>query len=133
MGAEFGTTTGRRRRCGWLDLAVLKYSNMINGYTSLNITKLDVLDQLDEVKLGIAYRFNGELLDSFPSDLSVLEKVEVVYETMKGWNTDISQCRTVEELPLNAQKYIQRIEELIGVKVQYIGVGPSRDAMIKVY
>ncbi len=90
VGQEVGTTTGRKRRCGWLDLVVLKYSHMINGYTSLNLTKLDVLDQLEEIKIGVAYNYNGVVLDSFPADLSILSQVEVVYETLPGWKADIS-------------------------------------------
>ena len=90
VGQEWGATTGRKRRCGWLDMVVLKYSNMINGYHSINITKLDVLDGFEEIKIGIAYRLNGELLSSFPADLKMLENVEVIYESMPGWKQDIS-------------------------------------------
>ncbi|KAI8929540.1 Adenylosuccinate synthetase [Entophlyctis helioformis] len=130
VGQEIGTTTGRKRRCGWLDTVVMQYSNMINGYTSLNLTKLDILDQLDEIKIGTAYRHNGETLASFPSDLTLLGQVEVVYETLPGWKSDISGCRTFESLPLNAQLYVKRVEELVGVPVEWIGVGAGRDAMI---
>lgn len=132
VGAEFGVTTGRKRRCGWLDAVVLKYSHMINGYTSINVTKLDVLDDLDEIKIGVAYKHNGKELDSFPADLDLLSQVEVIYETLPGWKTDISKCRTWDELPENAKAYIQRIEGLVEVKVEWIGVGPGRDAMIHI-
>ncbi|EGF84495.1 hypothetical protein BATDEDRAFT_32828 [Batrachochytrium dendrobatidis JAM81] len=130
VGQEFGTTTGRKRRCGWLDTVVLEYSTMINGYTSLNLTKLDVLDGLDEINIGVAYYYNGKKLDSFPANLHVLANVEVKYETLPGWKIDISKCRKFEELPVNAQKYVSRVEQLVGVPVEWIGVGVARDAMI---
>ncbi|KAF9432477.1 phosphoribosylaminoimidazole carboxylase ade2 [Entomortierella beljakovae] len=130
VGFEVGVTTGRKRRCGWLDMVVVNYSTMINGYTSLNITKLDVLDQLDEIKIGVAYKVDGKTLEGFPANLALLEKVEVVYETLPGWKTDISKCRTFDQLPLNAQKYIRRIEEIGGVPIEWIGVGVDREDMI---
>ncbi|KAJ3046821.1 hypothetical protein HK097_000483 [Rhizophlyctis rosea] len=130
VGQEVGVTTGRKRRCGWLDMVVLKYSHMINDYSSINITKLDVLDQLAEVKIGVEYRLDGKKLESFPADLDILSKVEVVYETLPGWQQDISKARRFEDLPQNAQNYIARIEQLMGVKVEWIGVGAGRDAMI---
>ncbi|ODQ64862.1 Adenylosuccinate synthetase [Nadsonia fulvescens var. elongata DSM 6958] len=130
VGAEFGVTTGRKRRCGWLDLVVLKYSTFVNGYTSLNITKLDVLDKLPEIKVGIQYRHNGKVLESFPEDLNVLEKVEVEYVTLPGWNTDTSKCKTYSELPQEAKDYIEYIEKSLGVKVEWIGVGPGRTSML---
>ncbi|KAI9090061.1 Adenylosuccinate synthetase [Phlyctochytrium arcticum] len=131
VGAEFGTTTGRKRRCGWLDVVVMRYSHMINDYTSINLTKLDVLDQLKEIKIGVAYIYEGKKLASFPADLHILEKCEVEYETLPGWQEDISQCRTYEALPLNARKYVERVEELLGgLRVEWIGVGAARDAMI---
>ncbi|KAK9703323.1 Adenylosuccinate synthase [Basidiobolus ranarum] len=132
IGAEVGVTTGRKRRCGWLDLVVLKYSHMINGYSSINITKLDVLDTFPEIKVATAYKLNGEVMDSFPADLGTLGKVEVQYETLPGWQSDISKCRKFEELPVNAQKYVQYIENFLGTKVEWIGVGASRDAMIHI-
>ncbi|KAJ3163949.1 hypothetical protein HDU88_006118 [Geranomyces variabilis] len=131
VGAEIGTTTGRKRRCGWLDMVVMRYSHVINDYTSINLTKLDVLDQLPEIKIGTAYIHNGVKLTSFPADLHVLEECTVEYETLPGWQTDISKCRSWDDLPANARKYVQRVEELLdGVKVEWIGVGAARDAMI---
>ncbi|KAL2915357.1 Adenylosuccinate synthase [Polyrhizophydium stewartii] len=130
VGHEYGTTTGRKRRCGWLDTVVLEYSNMINGYTSLNLTKLDILDGLDEIKIGVAYHHNGKKLDAFPADLTVLEQVTVEYETLPGWKTDISACRRFEDLPVNAQRYVTRVEQLVGVPIEWIGVGVAREAMI---
>ncbi|RUS19215.1 Adenylosuccinate synthetase [Endogone sp. FLAS-F59071] len=132
VGGEIGVTTSRKRRCGWLDLVVLKYSNMINGYTSLNVTKLDVLDTLSTIKVATAYLIDGKPLASFPADLEVLERVEVQYEELPGWQCDISSARTFKELPAEAQNYVRRIEEEIGVPVEWIGVGQSRDAMIHI-
>jgi adenylosuccinate synthase len=106
---------------------------MINGYTSLNLTKLDVLNDFAEIKIGVQYKTRkGDLLKSFPSDLALLGEVEVVYETVPGWQCDISACRSWESLPNRAQLYVRKIEELSQVKVRWIGVGASRDAMIKV-
>ncbi|ANB12987.1 adenylosuccinate synthase [Sugiyamaella lignohabitans] len=130
VGAEFGVTTGRKRRCGWLDLVVLKFSTLINGYTSLNITKLDVLDQLPELKVAVGYKHNGKELASFPADLSLLEKVEVIYETLPGWKSDTSKCRTFSDLPENAKKYVEYIEKFLNVPVEWIGVGPGRESML---
>lgn len=130
VGTEFGVTTGRKRRCGWLDLVVLKYSTLINGYTSLNITKLDVLDKLPEIKVAVAYKYNGRTLESFPEDLSVLEKVEVEYLSFKGWNTNTSAIKVYEDLPAEAKKYIEFIEDFANVKVDWIGVGPGRESML---
>ncbi|KXN75084.1 putative ADE12-adenylosuccinate synthetase [Conidiobolus coronatus NRRL 28638] len=130
VGHEFGVTTGRTRRCGWLDLVVMKYSCRINGYTSINLTKIDVLDQLDEIQVAVAYKINGKVVDSFPADLNSLEGVEVVYETLPGWKTDLSQCKDFASLPSQAQDYVQYIEKFLKVKVEWIGVGASRDSMI---
>ncbi|CEG83884.1 Putative Adenylosuccinate synthetase [Rhizopus microsporus] len=130
VGFEFGVTTGRKRRCGWLDLVVVKYSTMINGYTSFNLTKLDILDQLPTIKVAVAYHLDGKKLESFPADLSLLEKVEVEYVELPGWMTDISKCTKYEELPENAKKYIAFIEKETGVPVEWIGVGAGRDDMI---
>jgi adenylosuccinate synthase len=126
VGAEYGTTTGRARRCGWLDIPQLRYSTMINGYTAVNLTKIDVLTGLDHVKIGKAYKYKGKYLSSMPASLDVLGNVEVEYETLPGWTEDISQARTFEELPLNCQRYILRVQELIGVPIRWIGVGPNR-------
>lgn len=126
VGAEYGTTTGRPRRCGWLDLPQLKYSATINGFTSLNLTKVDVLTGLKEIKLAVGYKCKDEYLTTMPASLSQLEQVEVEYEIMPGWEEDISKCQSFEELPVNCQKYICRIEEIVGVPIRWIGVGPGR-------
>ncbi|KAF8776293.1 hypothetical protein HU200_003699 [Digitaria exilis] len=130
-GAEFGTTTGRPRRCGWLDIVALKYCCQINGFSSLNLTKLDVLSGMSEIKVGVSYnQADGQKLQSFPGDLDILEQVQVNYEVLPGWQSDISSIRSYNELPQAARRYVERIEELVGVPVHYIGVGPGRDALI---
>ena len=130
-GGEYGTTTGRPRRCGWLDIVALRYACVVNGFSFLNITKLDVLSELEEIKIAVEYRLpDGRSLNFFPADLDVLEKAEVVYETLPGWQSDISNIRKYEDLPQNAKLYIQRIEELLDIPVRWIGVGPGRDALI---
>ncbi|KAF7145951.1 hypothetical protein RHSIM_Rhsim04G0100000 [Rhododendron simsii] len=186
-GQEFGTTTGRPRRCGWLDVVALKYCSQINGFSSLNLTKLDVLSEFDEIQLGVAYKhLDGTPIDSFPADLRVLEQLkasnffflnvviwsciftsqckhswklffkdgnaiekgthsvlhysafelclscvfQVEYEVLPGWQSDISSIRKYSDLPKAAQRYVERIEELVGVPIHYIGIGPGRDALI---
>lgn len=126
VGAEYGTTTGRKRRCGWLDIPQMQYSVLINGFTAVNLTKLDVLTGLEEIKLGIAYKHNGKYLRAMPACLKTLKECEVEYETMEGWTEDISKCEKFEDLPANAQKYVLRVQELLGVPVRWIGVGPGR-------
>eukprot|EP01112_Ceratiomyxa_fruticulosa_P003945 TRINITY_DN1426_c0_g1_i1.p1 TRINITY_DN1426_c0_g1~~TRINITY_DN1426_c0_g1_i1.p1 ORF type:complete len:435 (+),score=86.53 TRINITY_DN1426_c0_g1_i1:212-1516(+) len=129
-GKEFGTTTGRPRRIGWLDIMVLKYTSMINGFTYLNLAKLDVLSILKELKIGVSYTYKGKKLESFPSNIEVLAECAVDYITLPGWFTDISKCTTFEDLPTNAKAYILKVEELVGTPVRWIGVGQDRKAMI---
>ncbi|KAF7804097.1 adenylosuccinate synthetase 2, chloroplastic [Senna tora] len=130
-GQEFGTTTGRPRRCGWLDIVALRYCCQINGFSSLNLTKLDVLSDLAEIQLGVSYKHaDGTPLKSFPSDLNVLEQVQVEYEVLPGWKCDISSIRKYSDLPKAAREYVERIEDLVGVPIHYFGVGPGRDALI---
>jgi adenylosuccinate synthase len=130
VGHEYGTTTGRPRRCGWLDLALLSYSHMLNGFASLNITKLDVLDHLDEIKICVAYKLDGKQI-TFPASLDDLALVEVVYETFPGWKCDISKAKTLAELPANAIAYLKRIEEVMDLPISWIGNGAGRTDMIK--
>jgi len=130
IGQEFGVTTGRIRRCGWIDIVQLKYSNYINGFTQLHISKLDVLDQFPEIKVVTGYTYNGQPLESYPSSLSVLEKCKAVVEVLPGWNQSIAACRNYSDLPANARHYIELIEKLVGVSVTSIGVGPKRDDMV---
>lgn len=126
VGHERGTTTGRNRRCGWLDLVVVAYSTMLNGYTALNLTKLDVLTGLAEIRVGTAYTLRGQRLAGFPASLEDLAECTVVYETLPGWKEDISKCRLFTDLPATAQAYITMVEKHIGVPIAYIGVGPDR-------
>jgi len=129
-GFEVGTTTGRKRRCGWLDLVVVGFGHLVNDYSSICLTKLDVLSGLEELKIAVEYRYKGASLPSFPANLEVLAEVEVVYETLPGWPEDITAARKFSDLPANAQSYIKRIEQLLNVPISWIGVGPARDAII---
>ncbi|KAF7545852.1 hypothetical protein G7Z17_g8868 [Cylindrodendrum hubeiense] len=131
IGREWGTSTGRRRRCGWLDLVVVKYSDSINYYTSLNLTKLDILDTFETIKIAIAYKIDGEELDSYPADLDILNRAEVVYHEMPGWQKPTTNAKTYYDLPKAARDYIEYIEKFVGVKIKYIGTGPDREAMIQ--
>lgn len=133
LGHEIGVTTKRRRRCGWLDCVLLRYTNMLNDYTALALTKLDVLSTLDEIKIGKAYTLDGELLDSPPTNANKLSRVEVVYETLKGWKQDISTVRKFEDLPKEAQDYVTYIEKIVEVPIKWIGVGQGRDAIIQLF
>uniref|UniRef100_A0AAV2KCJ7 Adenylosuccinate synthetase n=1 Tax=Knipowitschia caucasica TaxID=637954 RepID=A0AAV2KCJ7_KNICA len=132
-GKEVGVTTGRKRRCGWLDLVLVKYAHMINGFTAIALTKLDILDVVSEIKVGVLYKLEGEPIPHFPANQEVLQRVEVQYETLPGWNSDTSAARSFEELPENAQTYVQYIEEHLGVPVKWIGVGKSRESMIQLF
>jgi len=125
-GHEFGATTGRKRRCGWLDLVVLRESARLNGPTELAITKLDVLSGLKEIKLCTAYEYNGEKIDYPPQIQNGMAYVKPVYETLPGWDEDISSVRSWGELPDNAVNYLRRIEEISGVKIGIVSVGPDR-------
>ena len=130
VGAEWGTTTGRARRVGWIDVPQMRYSTMINGFTALNLTKLDVLTGLKEVKIGRAYNHNGKEIYTMPSCLKTMSEIEVVYETLPGWTEDISRAKNFDDLPENAQRYVLRIQELLGVPVRWIGCGAGRLDMI---
>lgn len=129
-GGEYGATTGRPRRCGWFDAMVGKYAVMINGLSEVNLTKLDVLTGLPTLKIATAYRFEGEYLKSFPADLEILQESEIEYLEMDGWTEDISKIHNYDELPENAKKYVEKLEELIECKISSIGVGPERGDMI---
>ena len=129
-GAEFGVVTGRRRRCGWLDLISLKYSTRVNSLSELFITKLDVLSGLEEIQLGVGYKYNDEILTDYPYDQKVAYEAEPIYETFQGWNEDITNIDKFEDLPSNAQKYLKAIEDFIGVPITFISVGPERNQNI---
>lgn len=129
-GREFGTTTGRPRRVGWLDLVAVKYSAMISGATELCITLLDVLSSEGELKIATKYRVDGELTDRFLPDGYLLDQAEPVYETMPGFSQDITAARSFGELPPEAQAYIEKIEQFVGVPVKTVSVGPDREQTI---
>jgi adenylosuccinate synthase len=131
VGKEFGATTGRKRRCGWLDMVLVRQSVRLSGVTGLALTKLDVLTGIDTLKICTGYRgSNGEFTESVPSNLGMLEDCVPVYEEMPGWTEDISGARKTEELPRNARKYVEKIEELSGVKAVLISVGAGREETI---
>jgi adenylosuccinate synthase len=129
-GKEFGATTGRRRRCGWLDLVALRYAARLNGLTHLAVTKLDVLTGLDVLKLCVAYECQGVRLERVPSQLSTMNRCTPIYEEMEGWQEVISEATMLGELPERARAYIRRIEEAVGVPVSIISVGSGRDETI---
>lgn len=132
LGGEFGATTGRPRRCGWFDAVVVRYAARVNGLTGLAVTKLDVLDTLDELKIATGYRAGGEVLDDFPGDLGLLAEAEPIYETMPGWKTSTADARRWEDLPQRARDYLERLGELSGAPIWYVSVGTRRDQIIHV-
>lgn len=129
-GAEFGTTTGRPRRCGWLDTVILRYATRVNGMTDMAITKLDVLDSFETLKICVAYRYKDELIYEFPETLSILEQCVPEYIEMPGWQEDISGISKFEDLPANAKTYLKKIEEITGVRQCLVAVGPKRSQTI---
>ena len=131
LGHEYGTTTGRPRRCGWLDVVMIRYAAKVNGLTGLCINHLDTIGKLKKIKLCSSYILDGEKINYIPASLKQLAKCEPVYEEFDSWEEDISSVRSFEELPQNAKKYIRRIEEISGVKVSYLGVGPDREQTIR--
>jgi len=126
IGAEYGATTGRPRRCGWFDAFLVKYSAMINGVESAAITKLDVLSSFDEIKVCVGYKLNGKSVKSFPTDVDRLSRVQPVYETLKGWNEDITKCTSYSDLPQKTRDYLDFISNQTGIKNKIISVGPNR-------
>lgn len=129
-GSEFGATTGRPRRCGWIDLVALKYAVDINGMNELAITKLDVLNELDEIRLCTSYRLDGSETTEFPLSASDLERVRPVYRTMKGWNSDIRNCTAVDDLPGPAVRYLEYIHDYLDVDLKILSTGPKRSETI---
>jgi adenylosuccinate synthase len=132
-GVEYGTTTGRPRRCGWYDTVIARYAARVNGVTDFVLTKLDVLTGLEQVPVCVAYDVNGTRHDEMPVNQSDFHHAVPVYEYLPGWWEDISEARTLEELPANARAYVKRVEELSGARISAIGVGPERDATIVVH
>jgi adenylosuccinate synthase len=131
-GGEYGTTTGRKRRCGWLDLVAARYAARLNTLTELVVTKLDVLWRFDRVKVCVAYRYEGQRYDYFPPNQTIFNKCEPVYEELPGWREDISTARAIEDLPKAARRFIETVEEMVGVPVSWASVGPARDQVVVV-
>jgi adenylosuccinate synthase len=131
-GQEFGTTTGRPRRCGWFDAVLLRYAVRVNGLTELFLTKLDVLSGVPELKICTAYRFEGKVYEDFPPHQSIFHKAEPVYEEVEGWTDELESVRAREGLPPSAAKYVARIGELGGVPVRTISVGPDREQTLSI-
>ncbi|TCO57652.1 adenylosuccinate synthase [Caldanaerobacter subterraneus] len=129
-GYEYGTTTGRPRRCGWIDIVMLRYAVRVSGITSLALTKLDTLTGLEKIKICTGYKINGKIIEDFPASLEELKMCEPIYEEMEGWSENIQDVRSFEDLPLNAKKYVKRLEELVGVEFSIISVGPEREETI---
>ncbi|STO31978.1 Adenylosuccinate synthetase [Fusobacterium necrogenes] len=132
IGGEYGATTGRPRRCGWLDLVVGKYAVDINGLTDIVITKIDVLSGLDTVKICVAYEIDGKRYDYVPASTEILYRAKPIYEELPGWKEDISQMKTYEELPENCKKYIKRMEEFLNCPISVVSVGPDRSQNIHI-
>ena len=132
VGHEFGVTTGRPRRCGWFDAVTMKYACLVGGLTSVALTKIDVFDKFDEIKVCTAYKDsrNGKIYTSYPTDVYIHKYLEPVYETHKGWGVNISGIRNYEELPLNARKYLERLEEILDTPISIVSVGPDREQTI---
>jgi adenylosuccinate synthase len=129
-GSEFGATTGRPRRCGWLDVVMLREAVCVNGITDLAINKLDILSGFQEAKIATEYRIDGKLTHEFPMTMAEVSRAEPVYETLPGWDEDVTGARRIEDLPDNARRYIARIESLVDVSAAFISVGPGRDETI---
>jgi adenylosuccinate synthase len=132
LGAEFGATTGRPRRCGWFDGVLARYSARVNGLTALAVTKMDVLDTLPELSIANAYRTAEGEITEFPADNTSLTEVEPVYETLPGWQASTAEVRNLADLPRNARVYLERIEEITSTPIEMIGVGTRRRQIIRV-
>ena len=132
IGGEFGTTTGRPRRCGWFDAVLSRYCVLVGGLTQMAITKLDVFNDFDELKVCIAYKDirNGQIYKDYPTNINMHKYLEPVYETFKGWKSDISNAKSLQDLPENAKIYLNKLEELVGIPIKIISVGPDRDQTI---
>jgi adenylosuccinate synthase len=133
VGAEYGTTTGRERRCGWFDAVVGRYAVRVNGISDLVVTKLDVLSGLDPVPICVAYEVDGERVDEMPMTQTAFHHATPIYEELPGWWEDITKARREEDLPENARAYVRRVEELCGARVSVVGVGPGREENVVRY
>jgi adenylosuccinate synthase len=130
IGHEFGATTGRKRLCGWFDAVLVRHAARVNGLGSLIVTKLDVLDSFEEIKLCTGYLHKGEKLDYFPASLRILQECEPIYETLPGWQAPTGGARCLADLPVNAQNYIKRLEEVSEIPVSLVSVSPSRESFL---
>lgn len=127
---EYGTTTGRPRRCGWFDGVILKYAARVNGFTELVLTKLDILSGFESLNVAVGYEIDGKRTEDLPSSVAEMERATPIYETLRGWTEDIMDCRTWDDLPKTAQDYVQFIADMIGVPISFISVGPERSQII---
>ena len=130
IGREFGTVTGRRRRSGWIDCVMLRQAARVNSLTELALTKLDVMDDFDEIKICTDYRHNGHVVSGYPDRVEVLADVEPVYTTMPGWKSALRSCRSEGDLPERAREFIDVIERNVGIPITIVGVGPERDEVV---
>ncbi|HTK40886.1 MAG TPA: adenylosuccinate synthase [Gemmatimonadales bacterium] len=132
LGGEFGAVTGRPRRCGWFDATVVRYAVRVNGLTGLAVTKLDVLDGFTEIPVGTAYRLDGSSCAEMPSEVDLLGRVQPIYETLPGWNRPTGDARRLTDLPVEARRYLDRLQDLSGTPIRYVSVGTRRDQIIEV-
>jgi adenylosuccinate synthase len=132
MGNEYGTTTGRPRRCGWFDAVAARYTARLGGVTSVALTMLDVLSELKEIQVCVAYELNGERIDHFPAHVNDLRNLKPIYETISGWQIDVTGARSLDDLPTLAVQYARKIETLIGRRIEFISVGPDRAQTIHI-
>jgi adenylosuccinate synthase len=126
LGREYGTTTGRPRRCGWFDAVAVRYTARLSGIDCISLMMMDVLSHLDEVKICVAYDLDGQRIDRFPGHADDLRRCQPIYETLPGWQTDVTKTRRLEDLPAGARRYLDRVSELVGRPVEIISVGPDR-------
>ncbi|HEU4588305.1 MAG TPA: adenylosuccinate synthase [Gemmatimonadales bacterium] len=132
LGGEFGAVTGRPRRCGWFDATVVRYAVRVNGLTGLAVTKLDVLDTFAQIRVGTAYRLDGDSCEEMPSEVDLLGRVQPVYEVLPGWQRSTADARKLADLPVEARRYLDRLEQLSGAPIRYVSVGTRRDQIIEV-
>lgn len=131
-GHEYGVNTGRSRRCGWLDLVIIKTAVRVSGLTSLAVTKIDTLAGLEKIKVCVGYKFNDTVIDYFPASLEDLAECEPIYEEFDGWDDSVADVRSYDELPENVKKYLARISEFTGTRISIVGVGPKRDQTMRI-
>jgi adenylosuccinate synthase len=131
VGGEYGTTTGRKRRCGWFDAVAARYAARLNTLTELVLTKLDVLSHFETIRVCVAYEYEGERYEDFPPNQTIFNKCRALYEEVPGWSEDISSARSSDDLPKEARSFIERIEDLTGTRISWVSVGPARDEIVR--